>query len=222
MQSEPLSIYTYFILTFSMEGSLQTALVAIAGMITLLGIILGLEKMIRIIMGNYLIASIILGLSNLIDLVSGHLLIGATTGRRVDDIQQSVASVLSAGKPTLLLTVYFILLIFITTKSHLGIGKVKHELFRWVFFVIFLPCTVISMMLTMALAIYGNQIMDLEKLALLAKQFEMYPWLYNFIMLTPLWIVLPGLVTFAIAAFVLRTKDEIVSKIVEIHNDDTH
>lgn len=44
----------------SMEGSLQTALVAIAGMITLLGIILGLEKMIRIIMGNYLIASIIL------------------------------------------------------------------------------------------------------------------------------------------------------------------
>lgn len=205
-----------------MEGSLQTALVAIAGMITLLGIILGLEKMIRIIMGNYLIASIILWLSNLIDLISGRLLIGATTGRRVDGIQQSVASLLSAGKPTMLLTVYFTLLIFITTKSHLGIGKVKHELFRWVFFVIFLPCTVISMMLTMALAIYGNQIMDLEKLAVLAKQFESLPWIYDFIMLTPLWIVLPGVVTFAIAAFVLRTKDEIVSKIVEIHNDDAH
>lgn len=205
-----------------MEGSLQTALVAIAGMITLLGIILGLEKMIRIIMGNYLIASIILWLSNLIDLVSGRLLIWATTWRWVDGIQQSVASLLSAGKPTLLLTVYFILLIFITTKSHLGIGKVKHELFRWVFFIIFLPCTVISMMLTMALAIYGNQIMDLEKLAILAKQFESLPWVYDFIMLTPLWIVLPGVVTFAIAAFVLRTKDEIVSKIVEIHNDDAH
>lgn len=161
-------------------------------------------------------------MSNLIDLISGRLLIGATTGRRVDGIQQSVASLLSAGKPTMLLTVYFTLLIFITTKSHLGIGKVKHELFRWVFFVIFLPCTVISMMLTMALAIYGNQIMDLEKLAVLAKQFESLPWIYDFIMLTPLWIVLPGVVTFAIAAFVLRTKDEIVSKIVEIHNDDAH
>ncbi|USN54903.1 MAG: hypothetical protein H6765_10735 [Candidatus Peribacteria bacterium] len=57
-----------------MGGYIETAAVALAGMITLLCLILGLEKMIKIIMGNYLIGFILLGMSNLIDLINERLL----------------------------------------------------------------------------------------------------------------------------------------------------
>lgn len=199
-----------------MEAYVQTTVIAIAGMIAMLSLIVGLEKMIRIIMGNYLISSILLWLSNLIELISSRLLVGATTERRVDIVETRLAKLLIAGKPTLLLTVYFILLIFITTKSEIGIGKIKHEGIRRILMLIFLPCTIISILLTLALAIFGNQIMNLTELKLLAASVTDNEMLYNFIMLTPLRVVLPGLVTFVIAAFFLRTK----SNPLEIGEDE--
>ncbi|USN54902.1 MAG: hypothetical protein H6765_10730 [Candidatus Peribacteria bacterium] len=60
---------------------------------------------------------------------------------------------MAAGKPTLMLTVYFIMLLFMTTKSQIGFGKVKNEMMRWIFLIVFLPCTVISIMLTLGMAI---------------------------------------------------------------------
>jgi hypothetical protein len=152
----------------------------------------------------------------LIELISSRLLVGATTERRVDIVETRLAKLLIAGKPTLLLTVYFILLIFITTKSEIGIGKIKHEGIRRILMLIFLPCTIISILLTLALAIFGNQIMNLTELKLLAASVTDNEMLYNFIMLTPLRVVLPGLVTFVIAAFFLRTK----SNPLEIGEDE--
>lgn len=54
--------------------------------------------------------------------------------------------------------------------------------------------------------------MNLNELQLLATYVKDYPYAYDFIMLVPLRIILPGLVTIFVAAFVLRTKDEIVKK----------
>ncbi len=78
--------------------------------------------------------------------------------------------------------------------------------------VVFIPCAVISILFNIALTIYGNQIINLDELKLLADNFIEYPLAHNIIMLTPLWIILPGIVTIAVAAFVLRTKDEIIRR----------
>ena len=115
-----------------------------------------------------------------------------------------------AGKPTFLLTVYFILLVFITTKSDIGIGQIKNEGLRWALMIVFLPCTIISIMLTVALALFGNQMINIDELKILATPFVDQSWVYNFIMLTPLRIVLPGLVTFLIAALFLRSKQDFI------------
>lgn len=81
--------------------------------------------------------------------------------------------------------------------------------------VVFIPCAVISIIFNIALTIYGNQIINLDELKILADNFIEYPLAYNIIMLTPLWIILPGIVTIAVAAFVLRTKDEIIRREIE-------
>ncbi len=190
---------------------LQTAVVAFGGMIAILCLIMGLERTIRIIMANYLIASIILWLGNFIQLISSRLLIGPAE-RWVDGLQKWTWELLLASRPTILLAVYALLLIFITTKSHIGIGKIKQEWLRVALLVVFIPCAVISILFNIALTIYGNQIINLDELKLLADNFIEYPLAHNIIMLTPLWIILPGMVTIAVAAFVLRTKDEIIRR----------
>jgi len=205
-----------------MDTHIQTVFMAIAGMIGLLSLILGLDKMIRIIMGNYLISSILLGLSNLIELISGRLLVWAGPERWIDALEHRVARILMAGKPTFLLTVYFILLVFITTKSDIGIGQIKNEGLRWALMIVFLPCTIISIMLTVALALFGNQMINIDELKILATPFVDQSWVYNFIMLTPLRIVLPGLVTFLIAALFLRSKQDFIQTLWGWGGDEEH
>ncbi len=169
-------------------------------------------------MANYLIASIMLGLGNFIELMSSRLLIG-DSHRWVDGLQIRIGQILLASRPTFLLAVYALLLIFITTKSHIGIGKIKQEPIRAALLVVFVPCAVISILFNIALAIYGNQIINLDELQLLANNFVDYPLAYNLVMFTPLWIILPGIVTIAVAAFVLRTKDEIISRDTSDHEE---
>gem|GEM_PF-7107254 len=75
--------------------------------------------MIRIIMANYFIASIILAFNNFFDLLGSQLFVGKID-RRVDGLQNRIGTLLLAGKPTLLLTIYFVLLIFLMTKSRIS------------------------------------------------------------------------------------------------------
>ena len=79
---------------------------------------------------------------------------------------------------------------------------------------LFVPCTVISILLSLATAIFGIKLMEQSSLQALAQLVADNEYLYNFVLLTPLWIVLPGIFTIAIAAFVLRTKDEIIQRVV--------
>jgi len=198
---------------------IHTAVIAVWWMLAILSLILWLERMIRIIMANYLIASILLWLWNFIDLVGNQrLMVDGQAQRWVEGLQNRIWKLLMAGKPTLLLTVYFILLIFIVNKAHIGIGKVRNEWLRRLLTVLFLPCTVISIFVSLALAIYGNQVFDIAQLQLLASYFSWNAMVYNFVMLTPLRIILPGIATIIVAALVLRTKDDIVVR--EVHIED--
>lgn len=174
--------------------------------------------MIRIIMANYLIASMLLATSNVIDLITNKLLIGPAE-RWVDGMQKRCGEILVAMKPTILLTTYFVLLLFIVNKAHISIGKIKSEPLKIILTLIFLPCTVISILVTVALAIYGNSVMDLSQLKLLADKFISHPMVHNFIMLTPLWIILPGLVTIIVATLVIRKQDDIIVREITIEED---
>lgn len=140
---------------------MYTALFAVSGMIAILSLVMGLEKMIRIIMANYFIASIILALSNFIDLITSQLLLGRIE-RRVDGLQHWIGKLLVAGKPTALLTVYFILLLFLITKSRIGLGSVKNDVVKYILTLLFLPCTVLSILLSIAVAIFGSQMVSIE------------------------------------------------------------
>lgn len=198
-----------------LDQYLFTAIFAVSGMLGILSLILWLEKMIRIIMANYFIASIMLAFSNTIDLLTSQLLTW-TIERRVDGLQQRLGKLLVAWKPTLLLSIYFILLIFLVTKSRISLWNVKHEAIKRLLTAIFLPCTIMSILFSIALAIFGNQMVSLDGLRTIAYNVSMIPHAYNLILLTPIRIILPGIVTILTAVLVLRSPEDIAWKDIVI------
>jgi hypothetical protein len=202
-----------------MEHYLFTAMFAVAGMIGILSLILWLEKMIRIIMANYFIASILLAFNNFFDLMSSQLLIWQAE-RRVDGLQNRLWTLLLAGKPTLLLTIYFVLLIFLITKSRISFWNVSSNAMRVWLTIIFLPCTILSILLWISIAIFGEQMVSLEWLRTLAYSVSNIPYAYNMILLTPVRIILPWIITVLVAVLALRTDGNAVSSDIVIELDD--
>ncbi len=193
----------------------ETIIVAISGMLAILSAILWLDRMIRIIMGNYLINSIILWLSNFIELISQRLLFAQSNAAdRLSKMESRLGELLLDGRPTILLTVYFLLLLFVLKRAHIGIWHIKNDGMRFLMTILFIPSTVLSILLGMATAIFGNKIMDLTALQWLAELVRHNDRLYQIVLLTPLWIVLPGLFIIIAAAFMRRETDEIVQKVV--------
>ena len=193
----------------------ETIIVAISGMLDILSAILWLDRMIRIIMGNYLINSIILWLSNFIELISQRLLFAQSNAAdRLSKTESRLGELLLDGRPTILLTVYFLLLLFVLKRAHIGIWHIKNDGMRFLMTILFIPSTVLSILLGMATAIFGNKIMDLTALQWLAELVRHNDRLYQIVLLTPLWIVLPGLFIIIAAAFMRRETDEIIQKVV--------
>lgn len=166
-------------------------------------------------MANYFTASILLGLWNFIDLISYQLSASADE-RWIHGIQEGISTFLRAGKPTILLTIYFVLLLFIVNKAHISIWRINQWPMRILLTALFLPCTVISILISIALAIYGNSIFDIEQLRTLASYFIEHTYIHKFIMLVPLRIILPWLITIIVATFVIRNDAGIVRKDIHI------
>ena len=192
---------------------IETIIVSIVGMLTIISAIMGFERMIRIIMWNYLITGILLGMSNFFEMVSKRLLtLAEKTTWRLSTIQQISWEFFLDGKPTLLLTIYALLLLFLVRRAQLGIWEIRNEGLRWILTLICIPSTVLSIMLGIATAIFWHRIMDLQSIELIAKMVDHNEFLYQFVLLTPVWLILPGLFIIVTAAFVLRHTDEIIRR----------
>ncbi len=194
---------------------LETAIIAVAWMLAILSAILGLDRMIRIIMWNYLINSIILWLSNFIELISQRLLFGKSQAADwLAKIETNLWELLLDGRPTILLTVYFLLLLFIVKRAHIWLWEIRNDATKALLTILFIPSTVLSILLSIATAIFGVKILSLEAVQGFAKLVDHNEWLYQFIMLTPLRIVLPALFIIVLAAFMRHNTDEIIQKVV--------
>lgn len=188
-------------------------------MIGLISLILWLEKMIRIIMANYFIASIILAFNNFFDLM-GWFLVSWTIERRVDWLQHRIGELVIAWKPTILLTIYFVLLLFLFMKSHISFGNIQNNALKIWLTIILLPCTILSLALGIAIALFGWQMVSLEWIKTLAYSVSNIPYAYELVLMTPIWMILPWMITLLIAIIVLRKDDDASSRDILIELDN--
>lgn len=155
----------------------------------------GLEQMIKIIMGNYLLGSICLAASNTLDALI--VFFGSTpTQKGVLGINyERFGDFFTDAKTLIVLGLYMILLFVLFKKTKLSIELPQDDIAQKALYVITVPLTVLSMILALEIAVLGMKIMDVQALQLFAQNITSSKFIAYFITLSPLRILLHGLLT---------------------------
>lgn len=183
---------------------IETILLALTGMLAIMSLILGLDKMMRIVLGNYIIMSILLGLYALLDILSLETLSMETSGFVMSTLRNIAHFVLANGKPTLLLTIYFLLLALVTTRIVIPFGQTRTDRQKALLSLICIPLTVVSILTNIAIAVFGTTIINIYELEFMVSNMFPHSPLLGLLSWVPLLIALPWLVVILIAGLVLN------------------
>lgn len=111
---------------------------------------------------------------------------------------------------TIVLILYVILLFVIFKKSKIRISLPDDEALKKMLQIIFVPLTVISMVLTLQIAILGMDGINITAISSVAAAVANNPYIFQFVSLTPVWILLHGIVTVIITSeFKVRVQTDL-------------
>lgn len=180
------------------QGFITYIFVGVIAVFVILSFAIGLEKMIKIILWNYILWGICFAASASIDLA-----ISSSTN-------EWFANFLSNGKATIILILYALLLFLIYHKSKITIEIPWDQIMQKSLYLIFVPLTVLSMALTLMIILLGTSLLSQESLTLAVTEFTNNVYLQEFIINTPYWILIHGLATILITSeFKTRIRTDI-------------
>jgi len=181
------------------ENLITYAIVVVVGILAIFAFTIGIEKMIRVILGNYILSSICLAASQSMNLA-------VETMKKTPDLTfmgfgyDKVANFLSNGSMTIILILYVILLVVIYKTSKIKISLPGDEAIKKMLQMIFVPLTVISMVLTLQIAILGMDGINISGISSVANAVANNPYMFQFVSLTPVRILLHGIITILITS----------------------
>ncbi|MEI6672711.1 MAG: hypothetical protein WCL02_05260 [bacterium] len=121
-----------------------------------------------------------------------------------------VANFLNDGNMTIVLIIYVILLVIIFRSSKIKIGLPNDEAMRKMLQIIFVPLTVISMILTLQIAVLGINGINIAGISSIAQSVANNPYMFQFISFTPVWILIHGIITIIITSeFKVRVQTDL-------------
>ncbi len=194
-----------------MELSYDFFLLWFIGILLIFSIVIGVNKMIKVIIGNYLLIWIALALHLGIDFVG--IFLESNTISFIKN-QEEFSKTLIEYKELIILTTYLIFLILIFTKSTIWIVIAKNWFLRMLLGIIFAPLTVISIMFGLSVVIYWSEILNTQNVFEIIDKFEEWTIIHSFLYLTPLWMILP-----AFLALIFSTEIKINRKTKSSNND---
>ena len=168
--------------------------ITVIGILAIFSFAIGIEKMIKIIMGNYILSSIARASSSAITLLIHYINahpditffgMGATT----------LANFFTNGKSTIILILYVLLIVLVYKKSKIHISLPMDEASKKMTQIIFVPLTVISIALTLQVTLMGMDVTNIQSLSRLSASISTNPYIIMYFSLTPVWILLHGIVT---------------------------
>lgn len=168
--------------------------IVVLGVLVIFSFAIGIEKMIKIILGNYILSSIARASSAAINVLINYITanpdltffgLGSTT----------LTNFFSNGKTTIVLIIYVLLIVLVYKKSKIHISLPMDDASRKMTQIIFVPLTVISIILTLQIALMGMEVTNLQSLSRLGTVISSNPYVIMYFSLTPVWILLHGIVT---------------------------
>lgn len=158
------------------------------GVLCVFSFAIWLEKMLRIILGNYLLTALCLSLSPTLDRLMWW------TATQEASIQNSLWF-LFTNKTIVILIVYFFLLILIFAKSRIKIDVNFGGLKKVFYFILVVPMTILSVLFTLEIAILGVDIFSTAALTQTALTMPIPALYQNFLINTPMLISLHAFLT---------------------------
>lgn len=158
------------------------------GVLCVFSFAIWLEKMLRIILGNYLLTALCLSLSPTLDRLMWW------TATQDSSIQSSLWF-LFTNKTIVILVVYLLLLVLIFAKSRIRIDVQFGGFKKILFFVLVVPLTILSVLFTLEIAILGINIFNTTALTQTALTMPIPSLYQNFLINTPVMISLHAFLT---------------------------
>lgn len=191
------------------ENLITYAIVILVGILAVFAFTIGIEKMIKVILGNYILSSICLAASQSINLAVEAM-------KKTPEFTfmgfwyDKVANFLNNGSMTIILILYIILLVVIFRTSKIKISLPDDEALKKMLQIIFVPLTVISMVLTLQIAILGMDGINISAISGVANAVKNNVYMFQFVSLTPVRILLHGIVTILITSeFKVRVQTDL-------------
>jgi hypothetical protein len=181
------------------ENLITYGIVVIVGILAIFSFMMGIDKMIRIILWNYILSSICLAASQSIKLAVESM-------SKTPDLTfmgfsyDKVANFLNNGSMTIILILYVILLVIIYRTSKIRIVLPGDEALKKMLQMIFVPLTIISIVLTLQIVLLWMDGINITAISSVATAVANNPYMFKFVSLTPVWILLHGIVTILITS----------------------
>jgi hypothetical protein len=174
-------------------SNLNYFLLGIIWVICIFAVAIGIDKMAKIIVGNYVLGLISLAINSVISIWSSQI-----TTLQVNNPGSNYAqlqSFLINGKTGIILIAYLVLLVLMLNKSKVSVDVTGVPLPKPALVTLMVIMTVLSILLTIAVAVWWVQIVDYSQIINIAKYFVWYPILFNIIQYIPLILLVHWLIT---------------------------
>ncbi len=181
------------------ENLISYGIVVILAILVLFSFMIGINKMIKIILGNYILSSICIAASQAINLAITYM-------RQSPEFNTlgiwniKFANFLENGSTIIVLILYLALLILIYRTSKIRIKLPNDEALKKMLQLIFVPLTIISMVLTLQIVLLGIDATNYNGIEKITTMVANNPYIFNFVNLTPLRIVMHGIITIFITS----------------------
>ncbi len=181
------------------ENFITYGLLLFVGILAIVSFTIGIEKMIKVILGNYILSSICLAASQSITLAV-QIMLKTPDLKFMGFTYDKIAKFLDNWSMTIILIAYIILLFIIYRSSKIRIALPGDEAIKKMLQILFVPLTVISMVLTLQIVILGMSGININSISGIASAVTNNPYMYQFISLTPVWMLLHGIITILITS----------------------
>lgn len=158
------------------------------GILCVFSLAIWLERMVKVVLANYMLTWLCIALRWVIDWFVIRIdTVLPWAGANVAFLQQN--------KTATILIIYLLLLLLIFLKSNIRVGMHASWLKRFILTILFVPLTVISIIMTLELAIIGADAFNMTNMTLVAQSFSANPFVFSFVQMTPVWLFLHTLIT---------------------------
>lgn len=149
-----------------------------------------LERIIKLIIWNYIISTMSLSIWNWVNILLWYL---AKNPEFVLNKVEWIQDYLLKLKPYIGLVLFFVIIILMLTKSKIWYS-VENKWLRVLLVILLAPLAVFSLIVSLLVTVIWNKLFDYDYMTQLANTYQANPWLYKFIAFFPLWIIIPWIV----------------------------